>query len=787
MLKKIDHHMLYMSDYKRRTTVNNVASFKAQELNRAPRISANLTQDNYTRTIKPLRDKSTTSISFKGFKVEKISRELAQFMGNSVSKISDEQYSLYNGFIDNFVKAAKSDESFRKHIGLSLEDAQTLTTENLIKIPQMPLPRKFLQVLVSPITMFKDLALWAADNKIGKKILPSLYDSIQKTKKHDAIVQNYKNIVGLSNFIRIQENLYRKSAGLDPIKPGEKFLIPEDILQEKLNMLRFKAVDPNKGQYSTKHMMLGNRFVSGAVYAVFLSNDAYNTTMRYSNNPDASQEQRASRAKQEFAKIGMNLYIQNLLLSTFESQINRSLTHALLASGVTVAASEVIGRMLVGRPIFPSNKDSLDRMEEKMQYKTGVLAAIGRLIAGDKRGKLNSEKNQPEPIIIVQNNFFENSVTGLYENENENELKLNKLIGYNHKIPAFKGAGQYMFERVKLKQMLDFIAQLDPKQSQMFESIISEGLNRLGKIGNIEIKGQSLQDILNNQNISEIPVGTNTSIGKRFINGFFSPIFFVKKTAKSVANGVKKLAGKKEEITSQQLQEKTFREYLEKRLQLEVWQQSPLLQRDKEIAIYKEFLARMKNKEFEINGVKNLILTLEKRFKQAGIDINSPNYKSLEEAKKILKSIMTKADGANHAEYDANKVSQLNINLARAISTIFLVTDSYNLTMQYSDDDTKEALKTAKNRAVQEASRIASSAYIMAFTHSLMSKIYNGTLLGAFGTCFMTSVASDSLARAVVGVPLTRKTHQELIEIEEKQQQSKNPVQKALAYLIGKR
>ena len=148
---------------------------------------------------------------------------------------------------------------------------------------------------------------------------------------------------------------------------------------------------------------------------------------------------------------------------------------------------------------------------------------------------------------------------------------------------------------------------------------------------------------------------------------------------------------------------------------------------------------------------------------------------------------MTKADGANHAEYDANKVSQLNINLARAISTIFLVTDSYNLTMQYSDDDTKEALKTAKNRAVQEASRIASSAYIMAFTHSLMSKIYNGTLLGAFGTCFMTSVASDSLARTVVGVPLTRKTHEELIKIEEKQQEEKNPIQKTLAYLIGKR
>ena len=786
MLKKIDHHMLYMSDYKRRANANSAISFRAQSVNKSPMISANLSQDNYTHTRKPLRDKSTTSISFKGFKVEKISKELTQFMSNSVSKISEEQYSLYNQFIEKFVNTAKTEEAFRKHIGLSAEDAQSLSLDHLIKVPQMPLVQKFFQVLVSPITMFKDLALWGVDNSLGKKLLPALYDSIQKTKEYDAIVQNYKNIVGLSNFIRIQENLYRRTADIEPIKIGEKFLIPEDILQEKINMLRFKAVDPNKGQYSTKHMMLGNRFVSGSVYAVFLSNDAYNTTMRYSDSTEASQEQRASRAKQEFAKIGMNIYIQNMLLSTFESQINKSMFHALLASGVTVAASEVIGRMLVGRPIFPSNKDALDKMEENMQNKSGVLASVGRLIAGDKRGKLNLNKEtEVEPLIIVQNNFFENSITGLND---DNNIKLNKLIGYNS-APSFKGGlpTQHVFERVRLKQMLEFISKLDEKQAKMFEEIISEGLNKIGKIDNIEIKGNSLEDILNNEQIAQIPVGTRITVVRRFINGFFSPVFFVQKTAKSLFNNIKKLFGKTEKITNEQLQEKTFREYLEKRLSLEVWQKSQLLPEEKEIAIYKEFLSRMKNKQFEINGVKNLILTLEKRFKQAGIDINSPNGKSLEEAKKILKSIMTKADGANHAEYDANKVSQLNINLARAISTIFLVTDSYNLTMQYSDDDTKEALKTAKNRAVQEVSRIASSAYIMAFTHSLMSKIYNGTLLGAFGTCFMTSVASDSLARTVVGVPLTRKTHEELIKIEEKQQESKSSVQKALAYLIGKR
>lgn len=787
MLKKIDHHMLYISNYRRRDAKDNVAVFKAHSLGKPPLISANYIQNNHNYNqirLKPLQDNRTTRVSFKGFKVETIPANLSKFMLKSVKNISEEQQTLYSRFISDFVSAAKNDEGFRKYIGLSSDIAKELNAENLIKLPQKPLVRKCLEVLVAPITMFKDLALWAGDNKLGKKILPSFYNYIQKRKKNDAIVKNYKNIIGLSNYIRIQENLYRMNAGLPPIQRNDSFLIPADILQEKINKLRFKAVDPTKGQYSTKHMMLGNRFVSGAVYAGFLSNDAYNTTMRYSNNEDASQEQRASRAKQEFAKIGMNIYIQNLLLGMFENQINRSMTNALLASGVTVAAAEVIGRMLVGRPIFPSNKDTLDKMEEKVQNNNGILACIGRLIAGDKRGKTSYDFSAPEPLAIVQNDFFEHSITGI----NGEKTAFNK---FNHKLlqPTFKGLGKtpYMFERAHLKEILDYIKILDSKQGEMFSQIIETSLKKLKKIGNVNIENKTLDEILNNAAITSIPVGDTLSFAKRFANGILSPIFFVKRTASSLFNGAKAAVGKKNEITPEMLKQKDFVEYLEQRLKLEVWKTSPLLPEDKEIKIYQEFLSRQANQKFEVNGVKNLILTLEKRMKILGIKPGTLEAEPLMKAKKLLNDIMTQTDGANHAEYDANTFSQLNINLARAISTIFLVTDSYNLTMQYSYDDKNEAVKTAKSRAVQEVSRIASSAYIMAFAHSIMSKIYNGSLLGAFGTCFLTSSTSDSLARFVVGVPIRRKTHDELLEIEQKQQESKNPVQKALAYLIGKR
>ncbi len=789
MLKKIDHHMLYTSNYRRRDTKEKAIHFRANSLGKPPIPSANHHQANYNHNynkigLKPLQDNSTTRISFKGFKVESIPSNLSKFMFKAIENISDEQKNLYSKFISEFIYEAKNNESFRKYIGLAADISKDLSADNLIKLPQKPLIKRFIEVIISPITMFKDLALWAADSKIGKKILPSFYGYIQERKKYDAIVKNYKNIIGLSNYIRIQENFYRLNAGLDPLKQGEKFLIPSDILQEKINMLRFKAVDPTKGQYSTKHMMLGNRFVSGAVYAGFLSNDAYNTTMRYSANEEASSEQGASRAKQEFAKIGMNIYVQNMLLGVFESQINKSMLNALLASGVTVAAAEVIGRMLVGRPIFPSNKETLDKMEEKMQNNTGVLATIGRLIAGDKRGKPQYDFSAPEPIVIVENNFFEHSITGI----NGEKTTFNK---FSHKLmqPAFKGFGKtpYMFDREYLRKMLEYIKVLDPKQGKMFSEIVSNALQKIKKIGDVNIENKSLNEILNDNSIKQIPIGETISFTKRFFNGLLSPVFFIQRVFKSLFKGTKNLTGKKQEITPEMLQKEDFRKYLNERLELDVWKTSPLLPDEKEIKIYKEYLSRQSNQKFEINGIKNLILTLEKRMKILGIKSDSREAEHLNKAKQLLKEIMTQTDGVNHAEYDANTFSQLNINMARAISTIFLITDSYNLTMQYSNNDKKEAVKTAKNRAVQEASRIASSAYIMAFAHSIMAKIYNGTLLGAFATCFLTSATSDSLARTVVGVPIRRKSHDELVEIEKKQKESKNPVQKTLAYLIGKK
>jgi hypothetical protein len=107
--------------------------------------------------------------------------------------------------------------------------------------------------------------------------------------------------------------------------------------------------------------------------------------------------------------------------------------------------------------------------------------------------------------------------------------------------------------------------------------------------------------------------------------------------------------------------------------------------------------------------------------------------------------------------------------------------------MQYSDDNRKDAGKSAKNRAAQEISRISVSAYILAFVHNLLSKLCNSSLAGAFTLTAVTSTINDSISRKVVGVPLTAKTQEELQKIDVNNAKSKSPIRKALAYSIGKK
>lgn len=762
---------------------------------------------NKISTPKPLQENREKRISFKGFNVntaqnslksviKAIPQDLNRKVFKSLKAISTKQYEEYRRIAADYVELVKTSPEFRKKYSIPDEIAEKISIDNLYYRPKKGIMKRFSENLISPFT-----AAAKGIKKIFTKSKPA-----ESGKDFDKVMKEFTSLEGLINSHEIWENGYREMSGYQKWSAGSEFLIPDDVLKSKIQRRRNKVVDPDKGKYSTTSLMLGNRFISGTVYAFFLGNDAYNTTMRYSSSKSEAKTQQKSRVAQEFSRIGLNMYIQNLLFGTFETAVNKSLPTALFVSGSTVAFSEILGRKLVGKPIVPSDKETLDRLEKEMAEKKGVLPAIGRLLT-------NAKKPEKQKAKIITPTKANTKVFSVFSSNSPQK-------------PSFKGyySVEKMFDKQKLKQLMSMIQQADEMRfEQIKETIVksvknSEALRKLTVTSNDEklafiknVDTNSKEDVnrafeylLESADLKEIPIGSKKTFWGQVTKSVIVPFTFIKKLGKSAANGISnltaKLQGKQTALRIKRMtkilenpgfkEAENFKNYYEERMALKVWKESPLSSTEKKVRIFEEYMKNLEKNTEEIEGLKNILLWLDKQITSAGIQVNKDGMLDAQDMKKVenlLQSSVLKADGAKHVEYDGNKLAQTNINLARAITTIFLVTDAYNLTMQYSGDNRKEAGKSAKNRAAQEISRISFSAYILAFVHNLLSKMCNASLAGAFGLTAMTSIINDSISRKVVGVPLTTKTKAQLDEIDEKNAKSKSPIRKALAYSLGKR
>lgn len=778
-----------------------------------PQSKINLNQIQYSSIQKPLQGSAHAQVSFKGFDIHTLKKSVRPIIKvipkkhiekviQTLEKISDKQVVYYTKIKENFVKYVTEHEDFRKQNGITEEMLKELKQGNLITLPKQPVLMKFAHQFASP---FKALYKWGE-----KLVLPKNSKKLEEAAQRDKILKDYAALEGLIKSHEIWENGYRKITGLPKLGKTDDFIIPDSVLLGKLNRRRNKVVDPNKGKYSSNSLMIGNRLISGIVYSYFLGTDAYNTTMRYSNDKHEAASQRKSRVAQEFSRIGLNMYIQNLLFGTFETAVNRSLPTAMFVSGSTVAFSEILGRKLVGKPIMPSDKDTLDRLENEMYEKKGILPSIGRLLT-------NVKKKETAPKTQKMQALETTTETVTYEKTKPNEkafgafsAKREDTAALNSSMPSFKGyyTVEKMIDKQKLHTVINALEKADPQTGERIKNTILNALHKSEyfKTNNISVP-KTFEELINNTSLKEIPVGTKDTVWGKVTKSFLVPVNFVKNLYKSSVKGVKKLygfvTGKKTNEALEKLKKlkagkesgdieklKKFQEFYEIRRHEKAWLQSKLNDTEKEAEIFKEFQSLSKKDKEEIEGAKNILLWLDKQITKSKIAIQKDGTiaeKDIPEVERILKESVLKADGEKQLEYDGNTLAQTNINLSRAITTMFLVTDAYNLTMQYSNDNRKDANKSAKNRAAQEISRISVSAYIMAFVHNLLSKLCNSSLAGAFTLTALTSSINDSISREVVGVPLTAKNQEQLEEIDRKNLKSKSPIKKALAYSIGKK
>lgn len=770
-------------------------------------LSANIsTRNNYFEDSRKL-DKSP-HLSFKGMffntqnlykpVIKTVPKNLANKVFKSLKDISQTQYEEYIKIRDDYMSLLKNSRNFRERYGFPpdfvLNFSDNEKDEILLYLPHRPVLNRFVQKLKSPfVSIYRG---------VKRFVVPKSAEDINKIKEEDDVAKKFMSLQGLIKSHEIWENGYRKLTGHGKFNERSEFLIPDDILYGKINRRRNKFVDPNKGKYSSNSLMIGNRLISGVIYSYFLGTDAYNTTMRYSNNKEEASAQRKSRVAQEFSRIGLNMYIQNLLFGTFEAAVNRSLPTAMFVSGSTVACSEILGRKLVGKSIMPSNKEKLDSLEEKMASKNGILPAIGRLLTNVKKKESKSLK-----IITVKEN------KPFVTTRKANKKLFSEFARQDVKsVTSFKGLPKFdkffkvdnLIEKDTIANIYKTVNIVDNKIAQRFKDNVMLAVSKSKYYENNSMDiPKSFDELLSNPSLINVPIGQKETVWGRVVKSVLVPVKFVKNICKSLVVGAKKLfyslSGQNKNLLNKELDKLrngkddaslAFQKYCQNRLKTFAWSSSRLTPQEKAERLLIEF-KNVKNKDNEdIQGVKNIILWLDKRFSKEGIIVQpdgtlSPEHR--EKVKEILMESVIRADGQKQLEYDGNALAQANINLSRAITTLFLVTDAYNLTMQYSGDNRKDANKSAKNRAAQEISRIGVSAYMMAFVHNLLAKLCNSSLGGAFTLTAMTSTINDSLSRVVVGVPLTAKTQEQLDDLDKQNASSQNPIKKALAYSIGKK
>lgn len=756
---------------------------------------------------KPLQEGANAQISFKGFGfnaaaktlkpiIKTVPRNLTDKVFESLKRISAQQHGYYTEIKNDYLEYIIKHQDFRKKNGITDSLLEEIKNGKLIYLPKKNVVAKFSEQFISPL---KAVYRWGE-----KLLLPKDSKIIKERTEKERILKNFAALEGLLKSHEIWENGYRKMSGHSKFNENSKFLIPDDVLLGKIQRRRNKVVDPNKGKYSSNSLMIGNRLISGIVYSYFLGTDAYNTTMRYSNDKTEAANQRKSRVAQEFSRIGLNMYIQNLLFGTFETAVNRSLPTAMFVSGSTVAFSEILGRKLVGKPIMPSDKETLDKLEKEMYEKKGILPSIGRLLTSvkkkDNTPSLTKKSNESTTYEKTKAN---DKLFKAFANKRVTTDSLADTPLKNNAEPSFKGyyRVEKLFDKKRLAQIITILEQTDAPTAKNIKEAIAKSIKKSQILDKQRLSNSiDFSDLMQNVNYTDIPLGTQETLWGKLTKSILVPVNFVKglavSTTKLVKNTYNTIIGKHNNTIEEELNavKGEYKERIEKeiqeRMKLPVWETSPLSNTEKRLKIFAELKSQKNKDREEIEGAKNILLWLEKQLKREKIEIGPDgklNEKDLIKVKNILKESVLRADGEKQLEYDGNTLAQTNINLSRAITTLFLVTDAYNLTMQYSDDNKKDANKSAKNRAAQEISRISVSAYIMAFVHNLLSKLCNSSLAGAFTLTALTSSINDSISREVVGVPLTAKSQKELEEIDKKNLKSKSPIKKALAYSIGKK
>lgn len=555
---------------------------------------------------------------------------------------------------------------------------------------------------------------------------------------------------------------------------GDKKIKNSEIFNEAQK--RFKI---GQTPYTVKGERSLTRLVSGLIPAFFLANDAYNLSMYMNNNKDLAKKEKKRRFNQELTRVIVTAGATFGALGFFAKKVS---SDPAVATGIIAAltfGSELIGRMLVGTPVYPLDKEGAKKYA-KLQNKdnssstplTPALSHKGRggeaqsqdketdtIKSGNKEDKPKSnyvmkllggmvlagflidKRNSIKPIRKIVNNltsryteFFAKDYT---ISKKEFDLIVTKLRenGFEKLAKHYKEMAEEIIEEGNLtaKELLKVEREFNDRLEKFMPDEIIWDDKKLKEAKNKAEEKLDRDDIIKSFNFA--PRNNDIINISGDVKKLFKEDSNVNKTKDNIINGVLAIPIK----FAWEILNMPYK-YVVKPL-IEI----PL--KGKELLSGKE--KAQNYDEIFRNGVEYLRK-----------NINSPDFK-----KKVNKNIIDAFDNVNKSNISSAELAGSAKVAVSTATSAFLILDNYNMVMIDSQGKDKDlAEQKAKERTIQRIVRIAYGAVLIKFFSGLFKSPYDASLLGAEAVTAGNCLITETLERTSVGMPLHEATREEIIE-----------------------
>lgn len=678
---------------------------------------------------------------------------------------------------------------------LSQNGSRIKRTADTLIIEDKSFLRNLGESALFPITKLP-LHILNALTEIGKKIpglkrgAQKLYDSKALTKLRNSVTADSKTdmLRGiLESTQKAVQPLLKKGETLETLAstPGRLEEVAKELFKKSNRFF-----NTGTGNYNTAFERPLNRIVTGLIPATFLANDAYNLAIACGDNKKTADGEAKSRKKQEISRVLTNAYIQLVTLGTFTKLINSNATASALISAATVLVAETVGRIANSRPVLFLSKDraiafnkKLAEKEKRKEEKTGFFASIFH--KKDKAKQTETSQPVQKAQNVTTQPEAQKSFKGVSEDKKDVKKEDNKhkktvisfdtlkklVIGLTlggialgflknsktlDKIPAYKtfknsikSVGDFfthnIYDRLTKKDFSVDVGEFNKTMSKLEEVGLPNVAKTYRDIAG-DLSGKS-QIMLKNGN----KVLKTSTKAEPFINALIQPFQFLISVVtlpyRILKGAVKAATHKIDTKIADGKQVSGFARTIHN-VTTEIFGGTKVKKPQTLNDIFAYSIPNLIKKAHSVDAGK----------------LTNEQFRDF-----VQSSIQRSFNTISQSKNSNTNLAMMTKMASSTVTSAFLIADNYNMVMLKSNGEDKEkANQKAKERLVQRISGLFYQTLFMKFFNSTFQTTYHKSLLGMSTVAGANTLATEFFTRKSIGMPITRKTKEQLVEIDEK-------------------